>query len=163
MPEVSRLPGDALKSRWVFRFATGGLIATAALTCEAQAVYKCESKGTVTYSHEPCLGASVVDTTPTQGLDKSSGQSRKGADVRSAEHDKAMAEVWKPLINETPDQRARRVRRHKLPVEERLECENLDGRLLKLEAQTRSAGKAATVQAESNLFTSRKRYRELRC
>jgi hypothetical protein len=139
------------------------VLATAALTCAAQTVYKCESKGTVSYSHEPCLGASVVDTTPTQGLDKSSGQSRKGADVRGAEYDKAMAEALKPLFNETPKQRATRMRRHKLPLEERLECENLDGRLLKLESQTRSADRAATVQAESNLFINRKRYRELRC
>jgi hypothetical protein len=46
----------------------------------------------------------------TQGLDKSSGQSRKGADVRDAEYDKAMAEALKPLLNETPKQRATRMR-----------------------------------------------------
>jgi hypothetical protein len=149
--------------RWVFQFATCGLLATAALTSGAQAVYKCQSKGTVTYSHEPCLGASVVDTTPTQGLDKSSGQSRKGADVRSADNNKAMAEALKPLFNESAKQRATRIRRHKLPLEERLECENLDGRMAKFEAAPESADKAATVEAESNLFASRKRYRELQC
>lgn len=41
-------------------------------------VYRCESAGKVAYSHEPCVGAREVDTTPTQGLDKMSGHSRKG-------------------------------------------------------------------------------------
>ena len=67
------------------RLATVSFLALTALTCAAQTVYKCESKGAVTYSHEPCMGAKVVDTTPTQGLDKSSGSSRKGADVRQVE------------------------------------------------------------------------------
>ena len=43
----------------------------------AQPVYKCKSpQGKVAYSHEPCVGAQVVDTTPTQGLDRSMGFGR---------------------------------------------------------------------------------------
>lgn len=139
------------------------LLSASALTCSAQTIYKCESKGAVTYSHEPCLGASVVDTTPTQGLDKSSGQSRKGADVRMVERNKVMADALKPLLHETPQQRATRHRRFKLPLDERFECESLDSRLAKQETEARSADKSVATQAQARLFESRKRYRELRC
>lgn len=145
------------------KLATAGLLALVSFTCGAQTVYKCESKGSITYSHEPCLGAQAVDTTPTQGLDKFTGRSRKGADVRNEEHNKAMADAMKPLLGETPQQRATRIRRFKLSPADRFECENLDGRLVKLEAGTRSADRAAATRAEVNLFESRKRYRELRC
>jgi len=145
------------------RLLTTGVLVMASFTCGAQVVYKCESKGAVTYSHEPCMGASVVDTTPTQGLDKSSGQSRKGADVRNEENNKAMAEVLKPLLGESPEQRSTRIRRFKLSPADRFECENLDGRLAKLESGVRNPEKAAAARAEVNLFESRKRFRELRC
>jgi hypothetical protein len=138
-------------------------LAFVALTSVAQTVYKCESKGSVLYSHEPCIGAKAVDTTATQGLDKSSGQSRKGADVRKIEQNKAMAEALQPLFGETPAQREVRHRRFKLPPAEKLECERLDARLLAQEAGVRNAGKADSATAEVVLFESRKRFRELRC
>ena len=53
----------------------------AASAASAQAVYKCVPGCSVVYSNEPSLGAQVVDTTSTQGMDKSSGMSRKGAAV----------------------------------------------------------------------------------
>lgn len=143
--------------------ATVSFLALAAFTCTAQTVYKCESKGAITYSHEPCLGAQVVDTTPTQGLDKSSGTSRKGVDVRTTEQSKAFADAMRPILGETQEQWDRRRRRFKLSLTERAECENLDGRLVKLEAGTRAADKPTAAQAEAGLFESRKRYRELRC
>lgn len=126
-------------------------------------VYRCESKGAVTYSHEPCMGAQIVDTTPTQGLDKSSGSSRKGADVRQIEQNKAFADALRPILGETAAQREKRHRRFKLPPRDRMECDDLDSRLLRHEAATRSADKAAAAKAEADLFDSRKRYRELRC
>lgn len=64
--------------RWVWG-ARASLLVIAA-SANAQPVYRSVGKGAVVYSHEPCIGAEVVDTT-LQGLDKSSGQSRKGADV----------------------------------------------------------------------------------
>lgn len=80
-------------------------------TCGAQAVYKCESKGSVIYSHEPCVKATVVDTTSTHGLDKWTGKSRKGADVVRIEQNKALADALKPLLKETPEQWEKRRRR----------------------------------------------------
>lgn len=134
-----------------------------ASTSMAQTVYKCESKGSVVYTHEPCLGAKTVDTTATQGFDKLSGQSRIGADVRKIEQNKAMAEAFQPLLGETPAQREVRHRRFKLPADEKLECAKLDARLPDQEAAARGAGKAETAKAELALFESRKRFRELRC
>jgi hypothetical protein len=129
----------------------------------AQPVYKCASKGAVVYSHEPCLGAEVVDTTPTQGMDKWSGTSRKGADVRRTEQNKAMADAMRPIFGETPEQRATRHRRAKLLPQDRLECADLDTRLPAQETILRKADKGAMPGAEAALFESRKRYRELRC
>ena len=43
-------------------------LAACATLSSAQQVYRCESGGHVSYSHEPCLGAQAVDTTPTQRL-----------------------------------------------------------------------------------------------
>ena len=115
------------------------------------------------YSHEPCLGAQVVDTTPTQGLDKASGQSRKGADVRRSETNKAMADALQPIFGETPQQYQIRHRRFKLPTKDRLECASLDVRLPEQEMAARDADKDAAGRAVAGLFESRKRYRELGC
>jgi hypothetical protein len=147
----------------VRRCAAAGLIGFATLSCAAQAVYKCESKGAVVYSHEPCIGAQVVDTTPTQGLDKSSGKSRKGADVVKTEQNKAIAEALQPLLGETPAEREKRHRRFKLPPGDRMECDKLDTRLPAQQSASRNVDKAAAAKAETLLFESRKRFRELRC
>jgi hypothetical protein len=129
----------------------------------AQTVYKCESKGSVVYTHEPCLGAKAVDTTATQGLDKSSGQSKKGADVRKIENNKAVAEALRPLFNETPVQREVRHRRFNFPLDQKLECGKLDHQIPVHEASLRNADKAGAAKAELVLFESRRRFRELRC
>ncbi|MEC5214563.1 hypothetical protein RCH06_003127 [Polaromonas sp. CG_9.5] len=114
--------------------------------------YKCTTAGKVTYSDEPCVGGKVVDTTPTQGLDKISGTSKKGADVQKIEFNKAMAEGLKPLLGETPEQRAQRHKRWKLSDKEKLECWNLDGQIQ--ETKTREP---------VSLYQARKRYKDLTC
>jgi len=134
------------------------VLGAAAPAATAQPVYKCQSQGKTVYSHEPCLGTQVVDTTPTQGLDKSSGTSRKGADVRKNEHNKAMAEAFKPLLNETPEQREARHRRFKLTASEQQECYALDARLPQQESAAKGGGQEAV-----DLLVMRKRYRDLRC
>jgi hypothetical protein len=148
------------------RRAVGCVIAVLFGFCasvQAQTVYRCESKGSVVYSHEPCLGAKAVDTTPTQGLDRSSGQSRKGADVRKSEQNKVFAEAFQPLLGETPEQRETRHRRFKLSSADKLECANLDSRMPAQAAAVSNAEKAAAAKAKTVLFESRKRFRELRC
>lgn len=133
------------------------------VAADAQTVYKCGSGGTVVYSHEPCLGAATIDTTPTQGLDKSSGKSRKGADVRANEQNRAMADALRPILGETPQQREKRHRRSKLQPETRMECLALDPRLKTQEAALRGIGEAQKSRAETELLKTRARYRELRC
>jgi hypothetical protein len=147
----------------VHRLILTALIALTAATVGTQTVYKCRSKETVIYSHEPCIGAEVVDTTPTQGLDKSSGKSRKGADVRRSEENKMMSDALRPIFGETPEQREKRHRRFKLSPKDRLECDHLDARLPKQEAAVRTARSSTSSEAELKLFETRKKFRELRC
>jgi hypothetical protein len=145
------------------RCLLSGLLAVVASSADAQNVYKCTPNGRVVYSHEPCLGAQVVDTRPTQGLDKSSGQSRKGADVQKNEMNKAMAEALQPILGETPAEREKRHRRFKLPPSDRSECATLDAALLAQEAELRKTDKGGVPKAEAALFESRRQFRELRC
>jgi hypothetical protein len=145
------------------RAVLAGLLALTPFCLSAQPVYKCQSKGSVVYSHEPCIAAQVVDTTPSQGLDKSSGKSMKGADVLRSEQNKAMAEALRPLLGESPAEYEKRHRRFKLSPSDRSECASLDGRMAGQEADARNAEKGAAMRAEAALFDSRKRYRELRC
>lgn len=136
-----------------------------AISVNSQTVYKCQSKGSVVYSHEPCLGAQAVDTTATQGLDKSSGHSRKGADIQRIEQNKVMADALHPLLGETAPQREVRHRRFKLSPADRSECARLDERLSAQEAAVRKAVTTTLTPgpADATLFETRKRYRELRC
>ena len=111
----------------------------------------------------PCLAAQVVDTTPTQGLDKSSGKSMKGADVPKERAQQGDGRSFRPLLGESQAEYEKRRRRFKLPPDDRLECSSLDGRMAGQEADVRNADKGAAMRAEAALFDSRKRYRELRC
>ena len=133
------------------------------MQAEAQRVYRCETKGKVTYSHEPCVGAKVVDTTPTQGLDKFTGQSRKGNDVRRDEHNRLMSDVMRPLTGKSHAEMEVQRRRYKLSPADQRECRMLDERLAMDEAAVRQASPGMAQQAEAKLFLSRHRYRELRC
>ena len=139
------------------------VLALATFAGQAQTVYRCEAKGQVSYSHEPCVGARPVDTTPTQGLDKSSGVSRKGADVRRAELGKVMGDAMRPITGLDDSQRATLHRRFKLPHAAKLECALLDTRLENQEVAERNASPQNLHAAQWDLFQSRKRYRELSC
>lgn len=139
------------------------VFAVGACVSQAQTVYRCEVRGKVAYSHEPCLGARPIDTTPTQGLDKSSGVSRKGADVRREEFNKSFGDAIRPITGMDDEQRAIMHRRFKLSHAEKLECTWLDSRLESLQADERNASAQNLPAAQLALFDTRKRYRELRC
>lgn len=120
----------------------------------ADPVYRCEQGGKVTYSNEPCVGARVVDTTPTEGLDKSSGKSRKGADVQRAQTHREQAKALEPVFGETAHQRATRHKRAQLPKSAQAECAALDS----------AVGATASGPGEEQaLYAKRARFRELRC
>lgn len=113
--------------------------------------YKCVTGGKVSYSDEPCVGAKVVDTTPTQGMDKISGTSRKGTDVMKAEHNKIMADALKPILGQTPQERATAIKRFDLSPKDKLDCYTLDGQILDPRMQ------------EVALYQARKRFKDLKC
>lgn len=128
-------------------------------------VYRCEADGKVRYSDEPCIGAKRVDVRPTRGLDKLSGKSLKGADVRAEEFNKYVAVVWRPLLRETPDQRATRHRRARnyLTPEETAECYLTDSHIGRLEAEEKAAVGNGLKQVQQELLKARQRHRKLRC
>lgn len=135
----------------------GCLMITASVLCHAQSqpTYKCVTAGKVSYSDEPCVGATVVNTTPTQGLDKITGPSKKGADVQKIEFNKAMAEALKPFFGETPEQRAQRQKRWNLSEKDKLKCWSLNGQI--------QAGGVMNASEEISLYQARKRFKDLKC
>jgi hypothetical protein len=139
------------------KFLACFVMAGAAGCCQAQSqpTYKCVTAGKVAYSDEPCIGATVVDTTPTQGLDKITGTSKKGADVQKIEFNKAMAEALKPVFNETPDQRSQRHKRSKLLEIDKLECARLEGEI--------QGKRVMDTREQVALYQARKRYKDLKC
>lgn len=130
---------------------------TMAGVCQAQSqpTYKCVTAGKVAYSDAPCVGATIVDTTPTQGLDKMTGTSKKGADVQKIEFNKAMAEALKPIFGETPDQRSKRQKRWNLSETDKLECWSLEGQIQEKGVMSPSE--------EVSLYQARKRFKDLKC
>jgi len=128
-------------------------------------VYRCEVNGKISYSDDPCIGAQRVDVTPTRGLDKLSGKSRKGADVRAEELNKHAADVFRPILGETPEQRATRLRRahNHLTPGETAECYLLDTRMTSLEQQEKSSSGAELQRIQQALLKQRQQHRKLKC
>lgn len=133
------------------------------LPAPSRMVYKCELQGKVVYSDEPCPAAKRVDVTPTRGLDSSSGRPRLGADVRRERENEVMSGALRPILNESPEQRAKRHKRLALSEEVKKECQALDARLPALEAEEKSSSAESRAQAQQALLAARTRFRELRC
>ena len=130
---------------------------------QAQDVYRCETGGKVSYSHEPCVGATVVDTTPTQGLDKSTGVTKKGRDVLREQQRKAFHDALRPLTGKSHAEMKVVERRRELPANVQLECQRLDARLPVEAADVKAADALNREKAEAQLFLSRSRFRNLGC
>lgn len=129
----------------------------------AQQVYRCESGGHISYSHEPCLGAQAVDTTPTQGMNKMTGITKKGADVQRDENRRLLNGIASQITGLSPETHARLGQRHKLSRSAQLECSAWDLRLPALEQAASQASPAKKAQADSDLFQARLAFRDLRC
>ncbi len=146
------------------RLACAVVCALAASGASAQRVYKCTSGRSVSYSHVPCFDAQVVDVVPTQGMDRASGISRKGADVQRTEHRAMLAHALKPLTGMDEKQFDQFSDRQRLDPQVREACDQLDARLAQQEAQAAQPGTDAERKAYATLlFESRQRYRRLRC
>ena len=129
----------------------------------APPVYRCETNGRVAYSDSPCVGAKVIDATPNQGVDKMSGQSRKGADVQRAEMNKVFDDALKPLTGKSPKEMDALRRRVRLPGADQAECARLDRQLPALETRANSSDGKPQAEAEVQLYQARKRFFDLKC
>ena len=126
-------------------------------------VYKCVVNGKTTFSDEPCLGAEKIQVEPTRGVDKSTGITRKGADVRHEELKEALAEVYKPLTGMNAKELDATQRRLMLEPAARLECAQLDQRIAVGESDERSATGSQRTAAQRQLLLDRQQHRRLGC
>lgn len=117
----------------------------------------------MSYSDAPCVGAKEIDATPTQGMDKMTGISRKGADVRRDEHNAVMADALKPLTGMNADQY--RVYKHRLKLSPRdnAECVRLDTKLPELKQRAATAVPTDKALADVELYKARKQFNDLNC
>ncbi|MHB1114850.1 MAG: DUF4124 domain-containing protein [Acidovorax defluvii] len=126
-------------------------------------VYRCETAGKVSYSDAPCVGAKEIDATPTQGMDKMTGTSRKGADVRRDEHNALMADALKPLTGMSPEQYRVYKHRFKLSPRDKAECARLDTELPVLKRRAATAPPGDKALADVELYKARKQFNDLNC
>ena len=144
-------------------FALLGLLSFSIPAYAQKPVYRCETAGKVSYSDAPCVGAKEIDTTPTQGMDKMTGASRKGADVQRAEHSALMADALKPLTSMTPEQYRVHKHRFKLSPRDKAECTRLDTELPELKQRAAIAPASDKALAEVELYKARKQFNDLNC
>jgi len=117
----------------------------------------------VSYSDSPCVGAKEIDATPTQGMDKMTGASRKGADVRRDEHNALMADALKPLTGMSTEQYRVHKHRFKLSPKDKAECSRLDTALPKLKQHAATAPSSERALADVELYKARKYFNDLNC
>ena len=142
---------------------TGGAPGLAAKE-PTRTVYKCVQGKKVTYTDDPCLAATEVDVTPTRGLDRSSGVSRQGQDVRREHFREQLATAVRPLTGMNAEQLDTASRRQRLMPEARLACGQLDQQLVTARRQEATAASGVPMaQAQQNLLGLRKQFRELKC
>ena len=109
------------------------------------------------------VGAKEIDTTPTQGMDKMTGASRKGADVQRAEHNALMADALKPLTGMSPEQYRVYKHRFKLSPRNKAECTRLDTELPELKQRAATATPTEKALADVELHKARKQFNDLNC
>lgn len=129
----------------------------------SRTVYKCEIKGKVTYSDEPCLGAQRIEVEPTRGLSKSSGRERVGADVQREHWRETLAEGVRPLTGMDAKHFDQAGRRTRLTPEVQRSCATLDREVPALEEREARATGEVRASVQRQLLASRQRFRELRC
>ncbi len=144
-------------------FFLGGLLFASPAALAQKPVYRCETGGKVSYAHAPCVGAKEIDATPTQGMDKMTGPSRKGSDVLRHEREAMMGKALQPLTGMSPDQYRIYQKRYKLSPQDRHDCARLDAALPALNLQVATASAAGQALADVELYKARKRFDDLHC
>lgn len=159
------LPCPRLKQnrRFHWSFALLGLLSFGFHAHAQKPVYRCETAGKVSYSDAPCVGAKEIDATPTQGMDKMTGTSRKGADVRRDEHNAVMADALKPLTGMNADQYRVYKHRLKLTPRDKAECARLNTNLPELKQRAATALSSEKALADVELYKARKQFNDQNC
>ena len=148
----------------MLRLLAGSLFAALVLPVAAQPpVYRCETNGKVAYSDAPCVGAKVIDATPTQGVDKMTGRPSKGKEVRRDELNRMLDGAVRPLTGKSTGEMNVVRRRVKLSSQDQAKCATLDGRLARLEAAGFEAKGERKTQADFDLYEARKQFFDLKC
>lgn len=129
----------------------------------SRTVYKCTVNNKTVYSDEPCLGAQVIDVQPTRGMNKSTGRELTGSDVANEKRREQFADAVKPITGKSSQQMEVHRRRFNLSPEAKAECGKLDRGITRAEADEGVASGEAQADIQRNLFTMRKRSRDLGC
>ena len=127
------------------------------------AVYRCETGGKVSYADAPCVGAKVIDATPTQGMDKMTGRTRKGKEVQRDEFNRLFDGAIRPLTGKSTEEMNVVRRRVNLSGKEQAQCNALDSRLARLEASARTVASKDKAQTDFDLYQARKQFFDLKC
>lgn len=132
-------------------------------TVMAQQVYRCEVNGKVSYSNEPCQGAKVVNTTPAQSSDRTSGQQRKDMDALKAELERNNATKTRVLTAKAPEDPEVAKRRENLTPLAKHNCSLLDQSLPQLRENAAHGTPENKEKADIQLYKARKAFQDLRC
>ena len=138
-------------------------LAQSQLPAPNRTIYKCQLKGKVSYSDEPCVGAQRLDAVLTRGVDRLSGSTRTGNDVRNELRSEQFAHALRPLTGMGASQFAAAARRHHLDAADQRQCNQLEPAILEMERAERQAPAAMTGSIQQDLFILRKRYKKLGC
>jgi hypothetical protein len=143
--------------------AAASQVSAQALPPPSRSVFKCDQGGKTVYSDTPCLGAQRIEVEPTRGVSKLSGKERIGADVQHEHFRELMSDAIRPLSGMDRKQYATFEHRYRLNPEAQQECRRLDTHLPPLERQELQTSGADLAAVQQQLFTLRKRFRELGC
>ena len=135
------------------------LCISAASPTRAQSVYKCGSRGSVTYTEKACSKRIVNTDEATMSV----RPNPKGLDLRRIEQNRMLARTLRRRPGETAEVFATRRQRTCLMAEDRAECARLDTRMPVEQASMINPDRAEVLKAEAALGESRKRFSQLRC
>jgi hypothetical protein len=138
----------------------GALIClSASLPASAQAIYKCGSRKSPTYTERACSGRIYHAGSAALQVQRD----EKQVDAHRAERNRVMARSLRPRTGESPEQFETRRRRARLMAEDRDECDRLDVRMPVEQASMINPDPAQVQKAETALGESRKRFSQLHC
>lgn len=125
----------------------------------AQQVYKCPSRGAVTYSQLPCPGRIIS----TEQAPVPAKPNPKNLDLHKLEENRAMARALRRKPEESTGQFETRRRRTAMLAHDRAECARIDTRMPVEAASLTNPDPTEVTKAEVALRNSKKRFGELRC